>query len=336
MYGREIDEYLLKYLSRGADEAFKEAIQYQVLTGGKRYRPIITIVSAQACGGDRGKALPAAAIVELIHNYSLIFDDIIDEAVLRRGKPTVRARYGDNAAMLIGLWYREAIEEAILETTNPPLFARETARTIREIIEGERLDILMECGGRKDPFFVENRLCQRLVKGDWNRLYEVYKRMITLKTAALIRTSAVFGAYSAGAKDVIVNALRRYGESLGLAFQIIDDVLDIFGDVRKFGKEIGKDIKEHKLGNAVIVFALRELTDSDRERLLSILEKETIMDEDVKEAVDIIAKTNAREIAIEEAQKHAEEAIRALEILGENEYAGYLREIAWFTVRREY
>ncbi|MFP3216408.1 MAG: polyprenyl synthetase family protein [Vulcanisaeta sp.] len=334
LYGREIDEQLIKYLSRDASEDFREAIIYQVSTGGKRLRPLITLTAAQACGGNYRDALPAAAIVELIHNYSLIYDDIIDEALLRRGKPTVRARYGDNAAILIGIWYREAIEEAILETRDPPSFAREVARVIREIDEGERLDILLEYAGRKDPYFVSNRLGPKLL-GNWEALYNTYIRMISLKTAALIRASAVFGAMSVGAQHCI-GAMSEYGTYLGLAFQVIDDVLDIFGDVKKFGKEIGKDIKEHKLGNAVIVMALRELSDRDRAELLDILGKDSVMEDDVKRAVEIIARTNARENSLRMATEFAEKAERALDSLPRNEYVDYLRELVRFTVTREY
>lgn len=171
LYGREIDEQLIKYLGKDVNEEFREAVIYQVSTGGKRLRPLITLTTAGACGSDYRIALPAAAIVELIHNYSLIYDDIIDEALLRRNKPTVRAKYGDNAAILIGIWYREAIEEAILDTRDPVSFAKETANTIRAIDEGgERLDILLEySGGRKDPYFTENRLGPRLL-GNWGGL----------------------------------------------------------------------------------------------------------------------------------------------------------------------
>ncbi len=334
LYGREIDEQLIKYLSKDINEEFKEAVIYQVSTGGKRLRPLITLTTARACGNDYRIALPAAAIVELIHNYSLIYDDIIDEALLRRSKPTVRAKYGDNAAILIGIWYREAIEEAILETRDPVSFARETANTIRAIDEGERLDILLEYSGRRDPYFTENRLGPRLL-GNWEALYNTYIRMIGLKTAALIRTASVFGAMSVNA-DHCMKALSDYGTYLGLAFQVLDDILDVFGDVRKFGKEIGKDIKEHKLGNAVIIMALRELSDKDKDELLSILSEGVITDVGVKRAVELISKTNARENALGLAREFAERSERALDELSSNEYVEDLREILRFTVTREF
>jgi Geranylgeranyl pyrophosphate synthase len=128
----------------------------------------------------------------------------------------------------------------------------------------------------------------------------------------------------------------RYGTYLGLAFQVLDDVLDIFGDVRKFGKEIGKDIKEHKLGNAVIVMALRELDDEGRSELLGVLGKGTVTDEDVKRAVEIISRTNARENALRMAMEYAERSERALGSLPSNEHVEDLKEIIRFTVAREF
>ncbi len=171
--------------------------------------------------------------------------------------------------------------------------------------------------------------------GNWEALYNTYVKMISLKTAALIRTAAVFGAMSANAQHCI-KPLSDYGTYLGLAFQVLDDILDIFGDVRKFGKEIGKDIKEHKLGNAVVVMALRELSDKDREELLSILGRVTVTNDDVKRAVEIISKTNARDNALKMAMEFAEKSERALSELSKNEFVDDLREILRFTVTREF
>lgn len=329
-YGELINKALERYLTVNADESFREAIIYQVSTGGKRIRPLMVIESALTCGGTVEAALPYAAIVELIHNYSLIYDDIIDEADLRRNMPTVRKKYGDHAAILIGIWYREAIEEAILETRNPSVVARVVADTIRAIDEGERLDILMEYSGRSDPYFVENRLVKEIKPS----LKDLYIRMISLKTAALFKTSMWLGGYSAGCSDEQLRAMSNFGHYIGLAFQIVDDILDIFGDVRKFGKEIGKDIKEHKVGNIVVLLSLLE--SSDQGKLLSILSKPKPTQEDVKEAVEIISRTHARDVAIKMANEYMETALRELNSLPNNEHRRNLEELAKFIVYREY
>lgn len=329
-YGALIDKALEDYLTRGVDEAFKDAVLYQVLTGGKRIRPIMVIESALACGGNVNDALPYAAIVELIHNYSLIYDDIIDEADLRRNMPTVRKKYGDYAAILVGIWYREAIENAILETKNPAEVARAVADTIRAIDEGERLDILMEYAGRRDPYFVE----RRLVKSISPSLKELYLKMISLKTAALFRLSTWLGGYSAECGKDLLNAIAEFGHNVGMAFQIIDDVLDIFGDIRKFGKEIGKDVKEHKVGNILILLTL--LKSSRSSELLGILSKSHIDQDDVKRAVEIVSEAEVRDEALAMANEYMNKALMELSKLPVNEHVSNLKALAKFIVYREY
>ncbi len=326
-YGENVEKVLEHYLSIDVDPSFRDAVLYQVRTGGKRIRPLITLLVADALG-DHLRALPAAAIVELIHNYSLIYDDIIDRSDLRRGKPTVRKLFGDYAAMLVGIWYREAIEEAILDTPNPLVFMREVAKTIKSIDEGERLDILFERAGREDPYFVGAR--------PPTVTWDDYLRLIRLKTASLFSASAKFGALSTTEDQHIISEVARFGESLGIAFQITDDVLDVFGDVTRFGKEVGKDIKEHKIGNAVVLLALEELDVADRRTLLGILSKDRVDDADVRTAVDLISGTKARERAVGEARRYMEAALTSLRVLPDAERRRELEELATFVVFREY
>lgn len=329
-YGELVNKAIEKYLTIGVDPSFRDAVLYQVATGGKRIRPLMVIESALACGGSLESSLPYAAIVELIHNYSLIYDDIIDEADLRRNMPTVRKKYGDYTAILVGIWYREAIEEAVLDTRNPSEVARVVAETIRAIDEGERLDILMEYSGRRDPYFIENRLVKEITPV----LRDLYLRMISLKTAALFKTSMWLGGYSAGCSNEQLKALSNFGHNVGIAFQIIDDVLDIFGDLKKFGKEIGKDLKEHKVGNLVILLSLLESEHASK--LLSVLSKQRPTQDDVKEAVEVISSTKAREEALRMANEYMDKAINELSKIPRNEHTKKLEELARFIVYREY
>ncbi|MGC8570500.1 polyprenyl synthetase family protein [Caldivirga sp.] len=329
-YGELVNKAIERYLTIGVDPSFRDAVLYQVATGGKRIRPLMVIESSLACGGSLESSLPYAAIVELIHNYSLIYDDIIDEADLRRNMPTVRKKYGDYAAILVGIWYREAIEEAVLDTRNPSEVARVVAETIRAIDEGERLDILMEYSGRRDPYFIENRLVKEITPV----LRDLYLRMISLKTAALFKTSMWLGGYSAGCSNEQLKALSNFGHNVGIAFQIIDDVLDIFGDLKKFGKEIGKDLKEHKVGNLVILLSLLESEHASK--LLSVLSKQKPTQDDVKEAVEVISSTKAREEALRMANEYMDKAINELSKIPRNEHTRKLEELARFIVYREY
>ncbi len=324
-YGRSIEDALVKYLSKDVAPDFKDAVLYQISTGGKRLRPILTLAVAESLSSAYEKALPAAAIVELIHNYSLIYDDIIDRGEIRRNKPTTRAAFGDYAAILIGIWYREAIEEAVMDTPKPLEFARDVAKVIKDIDEGERLDILFELAGREDPYFVKARFPS--VK------LEDYIKMVSLKTGALIAAAAKWGAMSVVDDPALIQSAWDFGMNAGIAFQIIDDVLDIFGDPEKFGKEIGKDIKEHKRGNAVVLLGLEELEGAKRGELLSILSKPVVTDEDARRGVELLGGTNARERALALAERFKEEALRSLSRLP---HSRDLEELAAFIVQRQF
>nr|WP_287069052.1 polyprenyl synthetase family protein [Pyrobaculum sp.] len=324
-YGEAVEQALERYLSIDLAPDFRDAVMYQVKMGGKRLRPLLTLATAEAISGQWKPALPAAAIVELIHNYSLIYDDIIDRGDLRRGMPTVRKAYGDNAAILIGIWYREAIEEAVLDTPKPTLFAREVAKVIKAIDEGERLDILFEYAGREDPYFVKAR---------WREVtLDDYIKMVSLKTGVLIGAAAKWGALSVSDDAEIADAAWNFGLNAGVAFQVIDDVLDIYGDPKKFGKKIGKDIKEHKRGNAVVAVGLSKLPPDKRDRLLHILSLQNVGEAEVREAVSLLDSVGAREEALKIAHKYREEAERHLARIPNNET---LRELLYFILERQY
>lgn len=327
--GRRIDPVMEKYIAKNASKDFLDVLLYQIRIGGKRVRPALTIVSAAAAGGKEEASFPAAAAVELVHNYSLVLDDIIDHSLLRRGHPTVWRKYGISTAILVAVHYREAASDALNDTPDPESFHEVMARTIKYLVDGERLDILYEQAGRLDePYVVENRF--RAVSLD------DYLRMIERKTAVLIETACRFGGMSVGADKHVVEALSRYGYNLGMAFQVGDDIIDLFGVEEKTGKKVGQDIKEHKLGNVVVLLALEELEGEKRERLLSILRKDDIGWDEVAEALGYIRATRARERAERLRDKYVEEALNALAVLEESSYKQLLEGLAYFIKTREF
>ncbi len=327
--GSLVDPWLERYLLRDSNPEFHEALLYPIRAGGKRLRPALTLAAAMASGGSIECATPAAAAVELAHNYSLILDDIIDHSELRRGKPTLWRRYGLSTAILAAVHYRESISQALNETRDPKLFNEIMARTLKLLTEGERLDVLFEQAGRTDELYVVEKRRQIVMLAD-------YLDMVYKKTGALIETSCIFGALSAGAGAPIVEALGSYGRSLGYAFQIGDDIIDIFGREEVTGKRVGKDIEEHKLGNVVVLLAVEELNGRDREELLAILRRDVVDASSVKKALELISSTRAREKAEELRKRYSEEAVRALSALPRSEGRSMLEALAEFVATREF
>src|SRR6266699_3294050 len=241
--GRKVDPIIFKTLAEASSSTFHSPVTYHFKTGGKRMRATLVLLACAACGGRIEDGINPAALVEMIHNYSLVMDDLIDRGLVRRGKPTVRVKFGDSVALLIAMLYREALDDLIEKCISPDKTRAVAVQAMKDIIEGERLDIMFEQAGREDPYLKAHRTL--------NPSFALYMEMIGKKTAALFKAASQIGAYSGQANRRIIQSLGEFGWKAGLAFQIMDDVLDICGE--ETGKQIGKDIVEHKLGNAVIL-----------------------------------------------------------------------------------
>jgi len=321
---RAIDPIMLRYLSKGAGRDFRPIVTHQVKTGGKRVRPTLTLLSCQACGGRLADALLPAATFELIHNYSLIMDDIIDHGELRRGRPTVRAEYGDTQALLAGMFHREVLGEMAQNSIRPREMYALVVNAIKQTIEGERMDILFEQSSRSDQYTAKHRYAKVTP--------ELYFKVIKKKTAELIRAACLAGAIAARARKPYLEAISTYGEKVGLAFQVIDDFLDIFG--QETGKQKGKDIIEHKLNNAVIVYALPEMSSQERRRLMRIIKAKEPDQAALMEALELLESAGARAKVLGLAKGLVEGAKRSLEVLPETSAREALAELADFIAAR--
>ena len=324
--GHEIDPLMRRLLGNEVHKDFAPVVTYQVEMGGKRVRSALALLSCEAAGAERSKALLPAAMIELIHNYSLIMDDIIDRGIMRRGKPTVLAKYGETMALLAGMHYREVLDEIANECSKPDEMRTIMIDAIESTIEGERLDVLFEQAGRDGLYF--RRHHSKTVSMD------SYFDMIGKKTATLIRAACIAGAIAAEAQDAVKDSLGSYGWKVGLAFQVVDDYLDIFGE--KTGKQRGKDIIEHKLGNAVIVFALEEIEKEKKSRLLRILRTESVNSTLLKSALKILEGTTARQKTYDLGQKLVAEGKKSLEYVVESDARTSLLELANFVGNRLY
>lgn len=226
-----------------------EPITYLMKLGGKRMRPVLVLLSTELFGGDVSKALDAAIGIELFHNFTLMHDDIMDKAPLRRGKPTVHIEWNDSAAILSGdVMFVEAYKMMIRVDDN----------ILREV-----LDIFSDtasgvCRGQQADMNFEKRNDVSI---------EEYLDMIKLKTAVLLAGSMQIGALIGGAEKQQARLLYEFGENLGLAFQLQDDILDVYGDPAKFGKLVGGDILANK--KTFMLIKAKELAQGELETNLN-------------------------------------------------------------------
>jgi geranylgeranyl diphosphate synthase type II len=266
-------------------------ITYIMNLGGKRLRPALVLIAADLFGGDVIEALPAALAVETFHNFTLIHDDIMDNAPLRRGKQTVHEKWGVNNAILSGdVMMVEAnkqlakvdsqVLKAVLNTFN---------YTAQGVCEGQQLD--MEFETREDVRISE------------------YIDMIRLKTAVLVGGAMKLGAIVANASQEHAELIYHFGESLGIAFQLQDDILDVYGDPEKFGKQVGGDIISNK--KTFLLLSLQKLlNDADQDKLANELLNQT--DTKVKNVTELYNQYSIKELATMEMQYHLNTAFDAL------------------------
>jgi geranylgeranyl diphosphate synthase type I len=326
---KTIDPVIEELLDFYVDKKFRKIVKYQILTGGKRIRPALIITCCKLLDGRIKDATYPAAGLEILHNYSLIIDDIIDNSNLRRRKPTLWAKFGRTIAQCISVDYTAAAFQAANRSKEPVKISELFAKTMKIVVGGEILDILFERTGREgEPYIVKNRY-QKIGEKD-------YFEMISKKTATLFQTCCQVGGICAKAKERQIEALSNYGFNLGIAFQIKDDILDIFGKERAFGKKIGKDVKERKGGNIVILFALKKLNLANKKKLQKILRKRRINKNDIEEVINLIKKTDAYQKAYQLGKNFIGEAKKNLLLLPQNKWNNILREIADFVMEREH
>ena len=230
-----IDAALSRYADFPADcpEQLREAIRYSLLAPGKRLRPLLALLAAEACGEDALAAMPAACAVEMIHAYSLVHDDLpaMDDDDLRRGRPTCHKRFGEAMAILTG----DALLALAFETLAADLPPEAAGPCCRELAHAAGATALV--GGQADD------LQPPLADADIAALESIHRR----KTGALFLASLRTGAMAVGADKQQLQSLTAYGQNLGLAFQVVDDLLDVGGDEQQLGKRTGKDDGRGKL-----------------------------------------------------------------------------------------
>ena len=288
------ESYLSGHVFDKEPENLYAPIKYTLQNAGKRVRPLLVLMSAKSFGTDVKVALPAAAAIEIFHNFTLLHDDIMDDAPLRRGKPTVFKKWGENVAILSGdtmlVWaYKmlEAYDGDVYKKLNSLL-----NKTAIEVCEGQQMD--MDFENREDVSITE------------------YIEMIRLKTAVLLGAALQFGGIIAKASEADLRSISDFGIKLGLAFQIQDDYLDTFGDSDTFGKRIGGDILDRKK-TFLYLTALQEASAEDRTNLQSLFNSKELPDDElIAETIKIFKKYHVDDIAQKQMETFTRESLDAL------------------------
>ena len=244
------ENYLAQIQFPEEPEQLYKPILYSMSGGGKRIRPTLLLLACEAFGGDVQQALPAAAAVEMFHNFTLLHDDIMDNAEVRRGKPSVYASWGNNVAILSG--------DAMM-IYSYRLLSKVPSEKLASVMEIFTTTALQVCEGQQYDMDFESRQKVSVVE---------YMRMIELKTSVLLAGAAAIGAVLGEASEEDCRQIYRYALELGLAFQLQDDLLDSYGTQEELGKRIGGDILEGKK-TCLMLNAMSRATEEDREVLRS-------------------------------------------------------------------
>ncbi len=269
-----------------------ELAAYLIAAGGKRIRPLLTLAAAHACG-ESTKATGLAAAVEFIHTATLLHDDVVDESAQRRGQASANIIFGNKASVLVGDF----------------LFAR----AFELMVESNSIRILGILSGAA-RIIAEGEVLQMSLTGDINITLTQYNDIIEAKTAALFAAATESGARAAGATDQTADALRLYGHHLGMAFQIIDDLIDYTSSTATMGKNNGDDFREGKLTLPVIL-ALSKASDDERAFWVRCMQDHTQTEDDFTKACAIIASHNAIDAGRAIAINHITQARKALSTL---------------------
>ncbi len=299
---QQLCEFVEHYLSGlkfpGSPDTLYAPIRYSLEEGGKRLRPVLMLLAGEAFGARAEDVVAAASAVEVFHNFTLLHDDIMDNAPLRRGRDTVHVRWGANTAILSGdamIIYAYSLLARAPHGLVPQLL-EEFNRMAAEVCEGQQYDMDFE---------------ERTQVG-----LDEYMTMISLKTAALMARAARMGAMIAGAPQAGCRSMFDFGNELGLAFQLQDDLLDSYSDDPSFGKKIGGDIIEGKK-SYLAVQALQAGSEADRAQLCALLaDRSTPETERVARVRAIYDRLGIRAMAEKAVEKHLQAAVAALDNSG--------------------
>ena len=306
-----VNDYIINHL--GSNVPLVEKIgHYIVESGGKRLRPLLVLLAANATGYEGKDHVPLAAIIEFIHTATLLHDDVVDNSELRRGKDTANAKWGNAPSVLVGDFLYSRAFQIMVEIGSMEIM-QVISNATNIIAEGEVLQLL----NTRNPDTTE----------------EAYMQVILGKTAMLFEAATEAGAILAGATAQEREGLRLYGLHLGTAFQLIDDVMDYQSTSEEMGKNVGDDLAEGK-ATLPLIHAMRAGTEEQRLLVRQAIRKGGL--DDLQPILEIVKETGAIEYTQERAQQEADRAISALNALPDSSFKQTLQQLAEIAVKRKH
>jgi geranylgeranyl diphosphate synthase type I len=318
-YSAGVDREIEKALDTVDPENLYDASKHLIKAGGKKIRPALVLLTAEAVGGNIEGAYKTAAAVELIHTFSLIHDDIMDEDEMRRGKPSVHTMWGEPMAILAGDILFSLAFELVAQTQVDDVPASRVIKALNTVVDA----CIKICEGQACDMSFE----EKFDVGESEYLNMIYK-----KTAALIAAATKSGAIIGGGTAEQVEALSQYGELIGMAFQIQDDYLDVVSDEEELGKPVGSDIVEGKM-TLIVVHTLSVASPEDKEELIFILKSGD--DSNTQRAIDIFNKYGSIDYTRDIALDNVNRAKDLLDLLDDSPAKEALYDLADFMLQRK-
>lgn len=319
-YKGDVEAEIERHIPRtGEPQEFYAPVWDLLDRGGKRFRPAMTFLASECVGGRREDALDAAAAVELLHNMTLVHDDIEDKSELRRGKPCIHIIYNEPTAINVGDSMLIKVFE-IANSSNIPQdrchrLVSQVAKRAYDITWGQQFEFSMW----KRKQFTEDEVI----------------RLLKNKTGALTALSTETGAIAGGGTDEQIKLFGDFGETVGVGFQIVDDALNVSGDVKEYGKEIGGDIREGKK-TVLTAHLLRTANTQDRKTFTRLLGKKTITKQEIRKAIKLYEKYGSIEYAKTAAQSYLRSALNTLNKLPASTARDNLVSISEFLISRSF
>ena len=310
-----IDEEI-EELFEGKDHPLWESMALYPLAGGKKLRPFLSMICAGALGAEEKKAMHPGICIELIHNFTLVHDDIMDDDDIRRGRKTLHRKKNMATAINAG----------------DGLFALAFNILSKSDVDGEKIRDLLNEVSSAVVKVAEGQEEDMAFESSYSISEDEFIEMIDKKTSYLFQASARTGAIVAGASEEEIGYMGDYAKKMGIAFQVQDDYLDLVGDQGEIGKPVGSDIRAGKR-TLMVIHALETLEGPKMERLIDILESKNTKEE-VTEAIDLLEETGSLDYAKKLAENYAKDAKESIEFLPESEYKDILKSLVDFMINR--